>query len=69
MHPIPLGSYISYRRGWSTNRTYRSHIKSVELSDTDEFVYILEDGHWCYAGQIAMIFSNEEMAQPVHVYW
>ena len=52
MQPIPVGTLVIYRRGWASGRIYEARVASVELSDTDEFIYTLDDGHWCYAGQI-----------------
>lgn len=52
MHPIQVGTSVIYRRGWTSYRSYMALVEFVELSDSGEFVYTLDDGHWCYAGQI-----------------
>lgn len=52
MSPLPIGTEVLYRRGWTTDRTYTARIKRVELTDSVEIVYVLDDGHWCYHGQI-----------------
>lgn len=52
MFEVSVGSHIEYKRGWTATRTHSACVTAVELSDTGEVVYILDDGHWCYYGQI-----------------
>lgn len=66
MHPLQVGTMVVYRRGWTTNSIRFATVVNVDLSDSGELLYDLTDGHWCYAGQIVSVISNEGLAQDVH---
>lgn len=52
MSQVSVGDLVCYKRGWTAIRTHVARVVTVETDDSGETVYTLDDGHWCYAGQI-----------------
>lgn len=59
MPKYEVGQRVNYYRGWTARFTMTSVIKSVDTTG-DEVVYILQDGHWAYEGQITQAFYTLE---------
>lgn len=46
-----VGDYVHYYRGWTAKYTDTAQVTLID-SEGDHVVYVLNDGHWCYEGQV-----------------